>query len=365
MLPPTGAVPPNSAIVLDAHVVGLGGLGVDAHVGASAVEVLCEVAPPFSIDRFVPGGGARYLVRPARGEWPPGATVRLAITNGSSPPVEVDVPIGDARDVTPPTFSSLSPPTLRTFSRPGRTTEVTGIAHGAFDDPASPLVLVDLASGPQVYRFAVTEGLSGTLLLDAEDNALRIDAITLSDVAGNSLRVEAPCGLPAEHVSPFVCLHGSIEAEGETGSFIATSDAGADGGFSRGHCLSRDFIDGDIEISVSAERLTGEHEMPIEIAFRGGFFAVTGTSSWFLYEHDRHWTGWQPTPVPVGGGVMSLRVVQRGQSVSGYVNGQLAGSFTLQSSAQGRAVGLAFKAHPGALGRVRFWDFAARSAGSG
>lgn len=362
MLPQTGVVSPNSAIVLDAHVVGLGRLGVTAHVRANAIDVGYEIAPPFSIDRFVPGGGARYLVRPTTGDWPRGATVRLTIENGPST-VEIDVPIAESPDVAPPTFSSLSPPTLRMFSSPGRTTEVAAIAHGAFEDPASPLVLVDLACGHQALRFAVIQGRSGTLLLDARDNVLPIDALTLTDVAGNARRIESPCGPPPPHVGPFVCIAGSIESAGDAHALIATSDAGTSNGFSRGHYLSRHVIDGDIEISVDAERLTDEHEMPIEIAFRGGFFAVTGTSSWFLYEHDRHWTGWQPTPVAVGPGVVSLRVVQRGQHVTGYIDERLVGSFTLQNTAQGRAVGLAFKARPSSLGRVRFTNFVVRGAG--
>lgn len=359
MLPRAGAVSPNSAIVVDAHVVGLGKLSVAAHVGANVVDVTSALAPGFSSDRFG-GGGARYLVRPTSGDWAPGATVRLTLTNASSSPVDLDVPIAEAPDLTAPTFSSLSAPTLRAFSRPGLSTEVTGIAHGAFDDPASPLVLIELASGSTVYRFAVIEGHAGTLFLDAKDNAVHVDAITLTDVAGNTRRIEAPCG-PRQHALPFVCMAGSLEAGTERDSFIATSDGGTDHGFSRGHCLSREIVLGDIEVSVDAERLSDEHEMPIEIAFRGGFFAVTGTSSWFLYESDRNWTGWQPTPVPIGKRRMALRVVQRGRQVTGYIDGHLAGSLALTTE-QHRTVGIAFKARPGQAGKIRFRDFKLRRA---
>jgi hypothetical protein len=355
VLPRVGAVPPNSAVVVDAHVVGPSSkLGVTAHVGEHALEISVELAPRFSSDRFG-GGGARYLVRPTTAEWPRLSTVRLTITNGSNAAVHLDVPIGDSPDLAAPTFSSMSAPTLLPFSRPGLATEVTGIAHGPFDDPASPLVLVDAATGRATHRFAVAEGQGGTLLLDVEDNTEHVDAITLTDLAGNARRIEVPCGPPLL-LLPFTCVAGSLERGSEPDSFIATSDASTDGGFSRGHYLWREIVDGDIEVSVRAERLGDEHEMPVEIAFRGGFFAVTGTSSWFLYESDRNWTGWQPTPVPVDNGSLVLRVVQRGRHVTGYVGDRVAGTFTL-SAEQARAVGIAFKARPGRPGRIKIRDF--------
>lgn len=356
VLPRAGAVSPNGAIVVDAHVVGAASLGITAHADANAIEVTYAVAPPFSTDRFG-GGGARYLVRPTRGDWPCGATVRLTIANGANPPVALDAPIAELPDRTPPAFSSLGRPTLRTLARPGLRTEVTAITHEPFDDPESPLVLVELTSDHRTHRLSAVEGSAGVLFLEAKDNTRYIDAITLTDLAGNRSRIPAPCG-PREDAMPFECVAGSLEPQAD-GTFVATTDAGTADGFSRGHYLWREIVEGDIEVEVVAERLTGEHEMPIELAFRGGFFAVTGTSSWFLYENDHHWTGWQPTPVPVKTGWLALRVVQRGTQVSGYVDEQLVGSFTLQN-VHGRAVGVAFKARPGERGSIRFRDFTVR-----
>ena len=60
--------------------------------------------------------------------------------------------------------------------------------------------------------------------------------------------------------------------------------------------------------------------------------------------------------------MIELRVVQRGYEVTGYVNGHLAGSLTLHRPPMGRVVGIAFKARPGQVGRIRFSAFAVRSA---
>lgn len=149
---------------------------------------------------------------------------------------------------------------------------------------------------------------------------------------------------------------GTLAAE-EDGWFVATTDAGVENGFSRGHYRARDAATGDLEISVTATRLTDDHGMPIEIAFRGGFFGVTGTSQFYIYQSDGHWTGWKCTPASVGTGPLTLRVVQRGAAIDGFVNGALAGSFTLNDPPPEGPVGLFFKGPPGVAARMRFRDF--------
>ncbi|MCA9579388.1 MAG: hypothetical protein KC668_28360, partial [Myxococcales bacterium] len=128
-------------------------------------------------------------------------------------------------------------------------------------------------------------------------------------------------------------------------------------GFSRGHYRASASTAGDIEIAVTAARLTDDHAMPIEVAFRGGFFGVTGTSLFYLYETDANWTGWKATPVAVEPGPVELRVTQRGAEVEGFVNGMLAGSLTLQRPSAEGPVGVFFKGPPGQQARMRFRDF--------
>ncbi len=358
VLPRSGAVPPNSAIVLDGHVVGQ--LSVSARSAGSELSVALEPAPAFG--PHAPGTYRTWLVRPTSGDWPAGSTVVLTATRAPQEPAVFDVPIASERDVRPPVFSSVSLPERRTISGPRQPShEVVLLPHRAFTDDESPLVLVTLEAGGSVLTGSVREGMAGGLPMPP-GAAQVLDAITLADLAGNEVRIADPCTAtsapeppPSPSLNPFTCVAGTLVSE--DGWFVATTDAGTENGFSRGHYRAPQRTSGDLEISVTAMRLTDDHAMPIEIAFRGGFFGVTGTSLFYLYESDAHWTGWKPTSQAVGTGPVGLRVVQRGADVDAYVNGALAGSLTLQKPMAEGEVGVFFKGPPGKEARMRFRDF--------
>jgi hypothetical protein len=362
VLPRSGAVPPNSAIVLKGRVQGP--LSVTARAAGVEVRVALEAAPEFGAR--AEGTFQRWLVRPTTGDWPAGGSVVLTATREPQGPAVLEVPIASERDVTPPVFSSMSPPEWRVFGGPGRPNrEAVVVAHRGFTDDASPLIIVTLEAGGSVMTGSALEGMAGGLPMPP--GALAVDAITLADLAGNAVRIANPC---AEAPSPeplpsrdaFTCVAGTLETEQEW--FVATPDAGTQDGFSRGHYSARATITGDLEISVTAERLTDDHAMPIEVAFRGGFFGVTGTSLFYIYESASHWTGWKSTPASVGTGPMTLRVVLRGAEVHGYVNDALAGSLTLERPTAEGSVGVFFKGPPGSSARMRFRDFTVKPPGA-
>ncbi len=357
LLPRAGTVAPNAAIVLEGYVI-QGDLQIAAQVGGLDIPLTVEQLPWFSYERY-PTRGTLYLLRPRTGEWPHGATVTLAATN---PGARLEVTIGTARDLAAPGFTSLGQPVVRTLRPPQGPLDVLAVDHGVFDDSATPIVLItlELATGKRVG--AVPEGHAGMFAMRPSEEFGYVEAIVLADAAGNTHRIVAPAGPPAAAEAPFSCVAGSLEPiEGVPGAFVGLSDRSSAAGFSRGHYVTTRRFEGDVEIVVTAERLTDDHELPIEIAFRGGFFGVTGTSSWFLYEHDGNWTGWQTTPSPVGAGPLTLRVVQRGQTVSGYINEAPAGNLTLQKPAVAAGVGIHFKGRPGTEAKIRYRDFVARA----
>lgn len=355
VLPRSGAVPPNSAIVLKGHVQGP--LSVTARAASVEVRVALEAAPEFGAR--AEGTFQMWLVRPTTGDWPEGCRVVLTATRAPQGPAVLEVPIASERDVTPPVFSSMSPPERRVFGGPGRPNrEAVVLAHRGFTDDASPLIIVTIEAGGSVMTGSALEGMAG--LLPMPPGAQAVDAITLADLAGNAVRIANPCAeAPSPETPPsrdaFTCVAGTLETAQDW--FVTTTDAGTQDGFSRGHYSARETIAGDLEVSVTAERLTDDHAMPIEVAFRGGFFGVTGTSLFYIYESASHWTGWKSTPASVGTGPMNLRVVQRGAEVHGYVNGALAGSLTLESPTTEGQVGVFFKGPPGREARMRFRDF--------
>ncbi|MCB9593503.1 MAG: hypothetical protein H6719_12285 [Sandaracinaceae bacterium] len=368
VLPRSGAVPTNSAIVLQGHVQGA--LSVSARAAGVDVDVTLEAAP--ELGPRAPGTYRMWLVRPAAGVWPSGGTVVLTATREPQEPAVLEVPIASAPDLTPPVLSSISPPETMVFGGPREPSrEVVVLLHRGLVDEASPLVIVTLEAGGSILTGSVLEGMAGALPMPP-GGATALDAITLADLAGNAVRITNPCTetpaseppapeapAPAPPPAPFTCIAGAIMAEGD--EWFATTDAGTENGFSRGHYRANESVAGDLEISFTATRLSDDHGMPIEVAFRGGFFAATGTSSCFLYESDANWTGWQSTPTPTGPGPLTLRVVQRGAEVSGFVDGVLAGSLTLRSPTSEGPVGVFFKGPPGKRALMRFRDFAVRS----
>lgn len=358
VLPRSGAVPPNSAIVLRGHVQGQ--LSVTARAAGIEVGVALEAAP--ELGARAEGTFRMWLVRPTTGEWPTGGSVVMTATREPQGPAVIEVPIATERDLTPPVFSSMSPPERKVFGGPRRPDrEAVVVAHRGFTDDASPLIIVTLEAGGSMMTGSALEGMAGDLPMPP--GARAVDAITLADLAGNTVRIANPCtAAPPTEPTPsrdaFTCVAGTLEME--QGWFVATTDAGTEDGFSRGHYRASETIAGDLEVSVTAERLTDDHAMPIEVAFRGGFFGVTGTSMSYIYESAAHWTGWQSAPTNVGTGPMTLRVLQRGAEVRCFVNGALAGSLTLERPTAEGPVGVFFKGPPGQASRMRFRDFAVR-----
>lgn len=352
-------MPPNAAIVVFAYVIGTTPLTFTARAGDTDVSVAVECASPFSHGQRV--RGSYYLVRPTEGAWPSSSTVVLT-AHSSLPSAALEVPIGAVMDVTAPELSSLGAPRLRALSYMQSETDVLVIEHGPFTDAASPIVLVLLELGHRVVTGAVDEGQRGTLSMPPYEDT-RVGAITLTDVAGNSRRIVEPAAPPGHIPDSFTCIAGQLEATNDAGTFLATTDGGTTEGFSRGHFLSNQSAEGDFVVRVKASRLTDDHSKSIEIAFRGGFFGVSGTSLWFLYEHDGNWTGWKATPSPVSTELVQLRVVQRGRRVSGYVDNMLAGSFDLEKEPPPGPVGVFFKGPPGTVSRMRFRDFTVEPLG--
>jgi hypothetical protein len=231
-------------------------------------------------------------------------------------------------------------------------------------------VRVDVEFLDGTERTVVSEVGSAGAFRWQRDTCMHIDALTLTDLAGNTCRVENPhrLAIPARPLpdltnraaGQFRCIAGTLEAVNTHGAFVATSDSATTSGFSRGHFEANRAAHGDIDISVKVRRLSADIEMPVELAFRGGFFGVTLSGSWFLYEHDGHWTGWKQLAESVGSRMLELRVVQRGKRVKAYVNGQLAGDLELEKESTTDRVGVAFKGRPGEPSRVRLHDFFVR-----
>ncbi|MBA3461481.1 MAG: hypothetical protein H0T46_16085 [Deltaproteobacteria bacterium] len=362
-LPRSGSVPRNAAIVLEGRV--FGALSVTATHGDDDIPVTLDSSFPLG------GGGHSYwLVRPSNGEWPT-TLLRSKVTlraAADSPSATIEVPIG-ARDDYPPELSWLAPPEEGTTLTPWDHRQFLRFEYGPVNDAAGPFVRgeLELADG-RTHSVAFQEGHAGSFHFD-RDSCRDVDAITLTDLAGNSCRIAHPTrrAIPARPMpdltdwgkGSFKCVAGSLEAVNTLGAFIATSDASTTNGLSRGHFVSIRPELGDVDISVKMRRLTVDGGMPVEIAFRGGFFGVSAYGQWYLHERDDHWTGWKPMPESSRrpSSVLELRVIQRGQHVSGYINNELAGDFTLDAAPTSTDVGIGFKGTPGEPSRIRFHDF--------
>lgn len=353
-----GVVPPNAFVVLEGHV--LGELTLVACLDGEPAEVTLEHASYFTVSGPGIAAPALFLVRPQGGEWTPGATLVLSCSDGSQR-ARFELVIGTERDETPPIFSSLGEPEPGTIEGPHGRTDVVAIGHGVYVDRESPIVLVELelSASRNIVRGVVMEGTPGTLTFAPRAGVERVLAVTLRDSAGNATRVEPK---RASGVLALRCIAGAIEHCAMQDVWLASTDGGYADGFSRGHFVWIDALDADaVEISAIAARLTEDHELPIEIAFQGGFFGVTGTSRFYLWESATHWTGWIDTPSPTRTSENELRVVQQGRDVSAFVNHQLAGTFRLDARPKDRTVGLFFKGHAGRISRARFRDATVRA----
>jgi hypothetical protein len=356
--PRAKSVAPNSAIVLEGYV--FGELIFAARHGKTTIAVTVETARELSSgERFA---STFYLVRPAAGVWPHG-TVVLEVSGGFDEKFKVRT--SKDLDLAAPELVSMGAPEARRSDNPFTGIhQYIAIPHGGFMDAASPLIHAELELPGGTHRGLVGEGGPGQISLSDDVDVSQVIAITLTDLAGNARRIDAPCGsalpsLDAAVRAAFTCVAGRLEAAHV--GFVGIADGTSDAELGRGHYLSTQPASGDLEISVKVWRLTNDHEMPIEIAFRGGFFAVTGMASWSFYERADHWTGWQPTGEPaIRNGMIELRVTQRGSHVTGYANGKLLGSFELDAPPPEGPVGLQFKGHPGTLARISFTDFVVR-----
>ena len=156
--PRSGAVPPNSAIVLEGYIQGQ--LSVAARAAGIDVSVALEAAPGFGARAH--GTFLTWLVRPTTGDWPAGSTVVLTATREPQEPAVLEVPIASERDVTPPVFSSMSPPEKKIFGGPREPSrELVVLAHRGFTDDASPLIVVTLEAGGSGLTGSMREGMAG------------------------------------------------------------------------------------------------------------------------------------------------------------------------------------------------------------
>ncbi len=188
LLPRSDAVPPNSAIVLQGHVQGQ--LSVTARAAGIGVPVALEAAPEFGAR--TEGTFRMWLVRPTTGDWPAGGVVALTATREPQGPAVMEVPIATERDLTPPAFSSMSPPERKVFGGPRQPNrEAVVVAHRGFTDDESPLIVVTLEAGGSALTGSALEGMAGGLPMPP--GAQAVDAITLADLAGNTVRVANPC----------------------------------------------------------------------------------------------------------------------------------------------------------------------------
>lgn len=115
----------------------------------------------------------------------------------------------------------------------------------------------------------------------------------------------------------------------------------------------------NFEISVKFRRPAAESSFPVEIIFKGGNFAVS-TGSFFFWETDAHWSGWQRTAAFDPNKENELKVRQRGKHVEGFINGLPAGTFEVSGDPASRPVGVLFKTKPDFPYQVHFRDFTVR-----
>jgi len=388
LLPRTGVVAPNAAIVLEGFVEGgckltvqIAGEEISLGGGQWGVDALTYDEHVRPLSYWILNNGPKG--------WPPDSKVLVLAERAGQVFASFEVPIGNERDIHPPKFSTMGPPTARVQEKPVEPiktlhetgdprmdyetttypdpirTNVIAIDHGPIEDPQSPIIVVEinLPNAPKPYG-AIREGVAGTITLRPDPSvaaATTIDSIMLRDAAENWVRVENPCAIvppappPPTVVGRFHVVAGTLE-QTDDGKYVGTSDSSTENGYSKGHYLLAEPSTGNLDITMVAEKIDSG-EMAVEIAFRGGFFAVCRhASSWLLHETNVA-TTWQTAPRTVMSLPLALRVVQRGQIVRAYIDEMYCGSITLKKPVRSAPVGVFFQGASGKAGRIRFRDF--------
>lgn len=146
-------------------------------------------------------------------------------------------------------------------------------------------------------------------------------------------------------------VDGSMEITSDT-SFIAVSNAG-ESSYSVGKYEIGAAISTPLFMATRFERMTNDHNYPVELFFLGGAFGVA-RGSFYFYESEDHWTGWLPFPSSVKPNAGAIAIYQDGQTLTGYIDGKEVGDFTLNATPSAGKVSLFFKGAPKTASRVAF-----------
>lgn len=184
---------------------------------------------------------------------------------------------------------------------------------------------------------------------------MRRALVTLLLCAGCAHAPPTPVARVAPESGAWEAVRGTIAPLGGD-RYRGTSDAALDG-WSMGEFEFRRTVASRLDVSVTVRRLTRDVDRPIEIHFLGGYFATNQGGSWYIWETDDHWTGWQRSGA-IRADRNTLRVQQSGRRVVGIVNGVRVGDFELATEppARGR-VEVTFKGDPGTESQIELDAF--------
>jgi hypothetical protein len=113
-----------------------------------------------------------------------------------------------------------------------------------------------------------------------------------------------------------------------------------------------------LEMSARISRPAADAESPVELAFRGGHFALS-RSGFYFWESQGHWSGWQPTGMRIEG-ENKLAVHQDGQEIEGFINDALVGTFRLAAAPAPGKVGVFVKGRLGTPVKAQVREFQLR-----
>lgn len=199
LLPPDGGLPPNAALVL--HGFSDGEPRVTVKLGKTPVAVTVAFAGSLG---FGYGGQSVWHVRPAKGDWPPGAALEAVVAYASSAlPLKVKLKVSKARDAVPPVPGPLGPGRIAKVMVPmmgEREFHFLPYAPMA-DDATAGLLLVLELSNPKTgavttVHTIIASGVAGELRIDP--TATRCLGGTLTDAASNVTKVEAAACIGAK-----------------------------------------------------------------------------------------------------------------------------------------------------------------------
>lgn len=159
----------------------------------------------------------------------------------------------------------------------------------------------------------------------------------------------------------WVTAAGQLRGDGSCNTLRATSGPG--GSWSYGRYDLRQPVGTNLAIEVTFRRVTSDHDRPMEVYFRGGAFGLTSLGTWYFYEGEDHWTGWQRNDaIQREENVVVVR--QEGRRVRARVNRVLIGEFELNTEPVRGQVSVFFKGAPDMASEIEFRDFVVRDFGS-